>query len=142
MIRNAEKNIHLLNQARVRALEDLEKILSEKENLQGEINVLEMKLAETDARLRVAAEEKIHVELLESQLEKLQDKLQSRVSSEERQDINNSVSSSQSDTVNSFSQDLDSLRAENISLKDELQVLKAELGNIRETYQRVQMLEE
>ncbi|KAL8460875.1 hypothetical protein ACS0TY_032391 [Phlomoides rotata] len=142
MIRNAEKNIHLLNQARVRALEDLEKILSEKENLKGEINVLEMKLAETDARLRVAAQEKIHVELLESQLEKLQDKLQSRVSSEERQDINNSVSSSQSDIVNSFSPDLDSLRAENISLKDELQVLKAELGNIRETYQRVQMLEE
>ncbi|KAG6419311.1 hypothetical protein SASPL_121528 [Salvia splendens] len=65
-----EKNsdINLLNEARIRALEDLEKFLSEKKSLQGEINNLEMKLAETVARLKVATEEKIHVELLEENL--------------------------------------------------------------------------
>ncbi|ONK82084.1 uncharacterized protein A4U43_C01F35950 [Asparagus officinalis] len=55
MIKNAENT-------RVRALEDLDKIISEKEALQAEINALEMKLAETDARIRVAAQEKIKTE--------------------------------------------------------------------------------
>ncbi|KAL0442554.1 UNVERIFIED_CONTAM: putative starch synthase 4, chloroplastic/amyloplastic [Sesamum latifolium] len=143
MIRNAEKNIHLLNQARVRALEDLEKIFDEKEELQGEINILEMKLAETDARLKVAAQEKVHVELLEGQLEKLRDELASRGNSEDYlQEMKKAVSSSQIDLVNSFSQELDLLREENMSLKDELQVLKVELSNIRESHRRVQMLEE
>ncbi|XP_020554089.1 probable starch synthase 4, chloroplastic/amyloplastic [Sesamum indicum] len=143
MIRNAEKNIHLLNQARVRALEDLEKIFDEKEELQGEMNILEMKLAETDARLKVAAQEKVHVELLEGQLEKLRDELSSRGNSEDYlQEMNNAVSSSQVDLVNSFSQELDLLREENMSLKDELQVLKVELSNIRESHQQMQMLEE
>ncbi|KAK4440134.1 putative starch synthase 4, chloroplastic/amyloplastic [Sesamum alatum] len=143
MIRDAEKNIHLLNQARVRALKDLEKIFDEKEELQGEMNILEMKLAETDARLKVAAQEKVHVELLEDQLEKLRDELSSRGNSEDYlQEMNTAVSSSQVNLVNSFSQDVDLLRAENMSLKDELQVLKAEFSNIRESHQRVQMLEE
>ncbi|XP_057764052.1 probable starch synthase 4, chloroplastic/amyloplastic isoform X2 [Salvia miltiorrhiza] len=140
MIRSAEKNIHLLNAARIRALEDLEKILSEKESLQGEINNLEMKLAETDARLKVAAQEKIRVELLEGQLEKLRIELSNR--EEHEQELNNVVSSSQFDIVSSFSQELDSLRAENTTLQDELQALKAELSCIRETDQRVQTLEE
>ncbi|XP_051128848.1 probable starch synthase 4, chloroplastic/amyloplastic isoform X2 [Andrographis paniculata] len=143
MIKNAEKNIHLLNQARVRALEDLDKILSEKEALQGEINLLEMKLAETDARLKVAAQEKIHVELLEDQLEKMRNELSGgSVNEEHIQEMANIVSSAQLDLVNSFSQELDLLRAENMSLKDELKVLKAELSNIKETDQRLQMLEE
>ncbi|KAG6407223.1 hypothetical protein SASPL_130209 [Salvia splendens] len=139
MIRSAEKNIHLLNGARMRALEDLENVISEKESLQGEINTLEMKLAETDARLKVAAQEKIHVELLQAQLEKLRSELSNR--EELEQDLNNVVSSSQIDVVSSFSQELNSLRAENITLQDELQALKAELSRIRETDQRVQTLE-
>ncbi|KAG6405045.1 hypothetical protein SASPL_132627 [Salvia splendens] len=140
MIRSAEKNIHLLNDARMRALEDLENVLSEKESLQGEINTLEMKLVETDARLKVAAQEKIHVELLQAQLEKLRSELSSR--EELEQDLNNVVSSSQIDVVSSFSQELELLRAENMTLQDELQALKAELSRIRETDQRVQTLED
>lgn len=54
MIRNAEKSVLLLNEARVQALEDLNKIRQEKEAPQGEINVLELKLAETDAKIKVA----------------------------------------------------------------------------------------
>ncbi|XP_019260204.1 PREDICTED: probable starch synthase 4, chloroplastic/amyloplastic [Nicotiana attenuata] len=142
MIRNAEKNIHLLNEARIRALEDLQKILGEKEDLLGEINILEMKLAETDARLRVAAQEKIHVELLEDQLEKLKNELSSSRSREENVlHVNNSVPLSDNDSVNSLSEELDSLRKENILLKQDLQALKSELTNIKETDERILMLE-
>ncbi|XP_041994203.1 probable starch synthase 4, chloroplastic/amyloplastic [Salvia splendens] len=140
MIRSAEMNINLLNDVRIRALEDLEKFLSEKKSLQGEINTLEMKLAETVARLKVATEEKIHVELLEDQLEKLRIELSSR--EELEQDMNNVVSSSQFDIVSSFSQEIDSLRSENMTLQDELQALKAELSHITGTEQRVQTLED
>ncbi|KAK6124156.1 hypothetical protein DH2020_042129 [Rehmannia glutinosa] len=137
------EDIHILNHAQIYVPLKILKNSSEKEELQGEINILEMKLAETDARLKVAAKEKIHVELLEEHLEKLQSELTSRGSSEEHvQDMNNFVSSPQNDLVKSFSQELDLLRAENVSLKDELQVLKAELSNIKDTDQRVKMLEE
>ncbi|KAK4764896.1 hypothetical protein SAY86_025986 [Trapa natans] len=78
MIRNAEKNILLLNQARVRALDDLGSIISEKAALQGEINMLEVKLAENDARMKVTAQEKLQVERLEDQLEKLRNELVER----------------------------------------------------------------
>ncbi|XP_073151857.1 probable starch synthase 4, chloroplastic/amyloplastic [Henckelia pumila] len=143
MIRNAEKNVHLLNLARIRALDDLGKIIEEKEALQTDINVLEMKLAETDGRLKMAAQEKIRVELLEDQLEKLRSELSSRGSSMEHvQDMNSAVSSSQIDAVNYFTQELELLRAENMSLKDELEVLKGDLVNVRETGHRIQMLEE
>ncbi|XP_075497317.1 putative starch synthase 4, chloroplastic/amyloplastic [Primulina tabacum] len=143
MIRNAEKNVHLLNLARIRTLEDLEKIIEEKEALQTEINVLEMKLAETDGRLKMAAQEKIRVELLEDQLEKLRSELSSRGSRmEHAQEMKSAVSSSQIDAVNYFTQELELLRAENMSLKDELEVLKGDLVNIRETGHRIQTLEE
>ncbi|KAL6546414.1 putative starch synthase 4, chloroplastic/amyloplastic [Orobanche minor] len=133
MIRNAEKNVDLLNKARTRALEDLEKILVKKETLQGEVLNLEMKLAETDARLKMAAQEKIHVEL-EDQLESLRNELSIRGRSEENlQGIN--------DLVDSSIQELNLSRAENVSLKDELQDLKKELS-IKDTDQRVKILEE
>ncbi|XP_070051540.1 probable starch synthase 4, chloroplastic/amyloplastic [Nicotiana tomentosiformis] len=142
MIKNAEKNIHLLNEARIRALEDLQKILGEKEDLHGEISILEMKLAETDARLRVAAQEKIHVELLEDQLEKLKNELSSSRSREENVlQVNNSVPLSDNDSINSLSEELDSLRKENILLKQDLQALKSELTNVKETDERILMLE-
>ncbi|CAA0823706.1 Probable starch synthase 4-chloroplastic/amyloplastic [Striga hermonthica] len=142
MIRNAEKNIHLLNRARMLALEDLEKILGEKESLQGEINILEMKLAETDARLKMATQEKIHVELLENQLENLQNELSSRGRHKENvQDTINYYAPPESDLVSSFSQELDSLRAENMSLKDELWVLKDKLSSFRDTDERIKTLE-
>lgn len=136
-------DIHLLNHARIRALDDLEKILHEKEVLQGEINILETKLAETDARLRVAAQEKIHVELLEDQLEKLRNELSSRNSSEELvYNVNNSLPFSQSNDVNSYSEEFDVWKTENISLKNELQALKTQLFNLKKTDERVQILEE
>ncbi|XP_019189287.1 PREDICTED: probable starch synthase 4, chloroplastic/amyloplastic isoform X2 [Ipomoea nil] len=139
MIRNAEKNIYILNKARIHALEDLGKIIGEKEALQGEINALEMKLAETDARLRVAAQEKIHMELLEEQLEKLKNELSSRGISEG--DVHNSIPISQDTVVYSISEELDILRKENASLKGDLQSLKTELSNVKETGERILVLE-
>ncbi|XP_010538526.1 PREDICTED: probable starch synthase 4, chloroplastic/amyloplastic isoform X2 [Tarenaya hassleriana] len=127
MIRNAEKNILLLDQARVTALDDLHKILSEKEALLGEINILEMKLAETDERIRVAAQEKVRVELLEEQLEKLRHEMVSPPGT--------------NGYVQFLSEELDSLRTENLSLKNDIEVLKAHLNKVKDTDERVVMLE-
>uniref|UniRef100_A0ACD5T855 Uncharacterized protein n=1 Tax=Avena sativa TaxID=4498 RepID=A0ACD5T855_AVESA len=54
MIQNTEKNILLLNQARVQALEHADKILKEKEALQRKINSLETRLSETDAQHKLS----------------------------------------------------------------------------------------
>ncbi|KAL8103493.1 hypothetical protein AgCh_027906 [Apium graveolens] len=137
MIRHAEKNVHLLNQARICALEDLEKILSEKKTLQGEINSLEMRLAETDARIRVASQERLHVELLEDQLKKLQTELSRRGGTLEN--IHDIIPNN--DIIQSLSEEVNLLRTENISLKEDLQVLKAELTDIKGTGERVVLME-
>ncbi|KAG9145654.1 hypothetical protein Leryth_018706 [Lithospermum erythrorhizon] len=143
MIRNAERNIHLLNNARVRALEDLDKILGEKEALKGEINTLQAKLAETDERIKVAAQEKIHMEVLEDQLEKLNEKLLDRDDHlVNMHDVQNSVPATQNSGSDSLNKELDLLRTENLSLKNDLHVLKEELNNIKRTDERVHILEE
>ncbi|CAL5409157.1 unnamed protein product [Camellia sinensis] len=143
MIRNAEKNILLLNQARVSALEDLEMILNEKQTLQGEINILEMKLAETDARVKVAAQQKIHVELMEDQLEKLRSELSTRGGTGAgKQDVHEVVPLLHNNSVHSLHEELSSLRKENMSLKDDLEALKAEFGDVKGTDDRVLILEE
>ncbi|KAL5839147.1 hypothetical protein ACOSQ3_011851 [Xanthoceras sorbifolium] len=149
MIRNAEKNIHLLNEARVQALEDLHKILGEKEALQGEINVLEMRLAETDARIKVATQEKIHVELLEDQLQKLRNELSQRGAfenskldtNENQKKLLNEEPVPDNSSIISLSKELDSLRTENLSLNNDVQALKTQLNNVKNTDERVVMLE-
>nr|XP_017223019.1 PREDICTED: probable starch synthase 4, chloroplastic/amyloplastic [Daucus carota subsp. sativus] len=137
MIRHAEKNVHLLNQARICALEDLEKILSEKKTLQGEINSLEMRLAETDARIRVASQERLHVELLEDQLEKLQAELSRRGGTLEN--VHDIIPND--DIIQSLSEEVNLLRTENISLKEDLKVLKAELTDMKGTGEIVLLME-
>lgn len=116
-----------LNQARVNTLEELEKILSEKEALQAEINILEMKLAETDARIKAAAQEKINVELLEDQLEKMKNKMPLEIE--------------EGNSESPFVLELDTLRKEISLLKDEMQNLNSKLSGIIETDKRVSLLE-
>ncbi|KAF3328422.1 putative starch synthase 4 [Carex littledalei] len=58
MIKNAEENILLLNEARIKALEEVDKVLAEKEALHSEIKILETKLAEIDSKLKVTNQEK------------------------------------------------------------------------------------
>uniref|UniRef100_A0A0E0A200 Starch synthase, chloroplastic/amyloplastic n=1 Tax=Oryza glumipatula TaxID=40148 RepID=A0A0E0A200_9ORYZ len=66
MIQNTEKNIMLLNQARLQALEHVEKILKEKEDLQRKLKILETRLSETDARLKLSAEGQFGTEINDS----------------------------------------------------------------------------
>uniref|UniRef100_A0A2P2LQR0 starch synthase n=1 Tax=Rhizophora mucronata TaxID=61149 RepID=A0A2P2LQR0_RHIMU len=150
MIKKAEKNIFLVNEARVHALEDLGRILNEKEALQGEINVLQTRLAETDARLKLAAQEKIHVELLEDQLEKLRDELTHKASAHRSlldnfenpgKLLNEESPLLQDSNLHFLSEELSSLKAENISLKNDIEALKAELSNVKNTDERVITLE-
>ncbi|MCL7050834.1 hypothetical protein MKW94_010957 [Papaver nudicaule] len=150
MIRNSEKNIVLLNKARIRALEELDKTVTEKESLQGEMNILEMKLAETDARIKVAAQAKIQAEHLENQLERLRDELSDRgvleenyidVTENNNELLTKEVLMSQNSRFISLSEELRSLRKENIFLKDDIQKLKEELTNVKETDYRVLALE-
>ncbi|GAB2279893.1 Probable starch synthase 4, chloroplastic/amyloplastic [Dionaea muscipula] len=142
MVRNAEKNILLINQARLHALEDLEKIGSEKESLQGEINNLEMRLAETDAKIRVAAQHKIHVELLEKQLEEMRKELSNRNGYQGSNfDTNGMRDEISKDNFHVLFEELISLRAENVSLKGDIEALRTELSSITTTDDCKVMLE-
>ncbi|WJX46752.1 putative starch synthase 4, chloroplastic/amyloplastic, variant 2 [Trifolium repens] len=142
MIKNAEKNILLINQARVRALEDLQKILAEKKALQAEINVLEMRLAETDARIEVADQEKTRVELLEGQLGKLHSELAQKGRSDaELHDLQNGVLSDANDTISSLTEELNSIREENTSLKNEIESFKTQLNDVKNNDERLVVLE-
>ncbi|CAN1227439.1 Probable starch synthase 4, chloroplastic/amyloplastic [Linum grandiflorum] len=144
MIKNAENS----EDARIRAVGDLNKVLSEKELLQGEISVLETRLAETDARLRLASQEKKHVQVLESQLEKLRSELAHRSPAvgdvihhlENKPRKKEAALVPYADTT-SLGEELSSLRTENMFLKQDLEVLKAELNAIRNTDERVITLE-
>ncbi|PON39961.1 Glycogen synthase [Parasponia andersonii] len=136
-------DILLLNQARVRALEDLEKILAEKESLQGEINTLEIRLAETDARIKVATQEKIHVELLGDQLQQLRKELAPKDSGESQNNqLNEQVSLPHESGMTNLTMELDSLRSENLSLKNDIEKLKQELCHVKSTDERVIVLED
>ncbi|XP_019434543.1 PREDICTED: probable starch synthase 4, chloroplastic/amyloplastic isoform X3 [Lupinus angustifolius] len=151
LIRKAEKNILLLNQARVRAVEDLEKILAEKEALQGEINVLEMRLAESDSQIEVATQEKINMELLEDQLEKLRAELASRASTEGRDAelydhqigvLGDKYPPSHNDSIHSLTEELNSLKEENTSLKNAIDSFKTQLNDVKNTDKHLVKLEE
>nr|XP_018678302.1 PREDICTED: probable starch synthase 4, chloroplastic/amyloplastic isoform X2 [Musa acuminata subsp. malaccensis] len=104
-----------------------------KEALQAEINNLEMKLAETDARIKVAAQEKINVELLERQLEKLKNEMSSKNSVKEGK---HGILDRESPLV----LELNDLRKENEFLKDDIQTLKLKLADVSETEEHVSLL--
>lgn len=144
-------DILLLNQARVRTMNDLQSTLAEKGALQGEISMLEMKLAETDARIKAAAQEKIYAEVLEDQIEKLRNELLYRGNSERDQRgmhegyeslFNQGNSPSNSDDIDALREELSNLKTENMALKNDLQTLTAEFNNIKETIERVPVLEQ
>lgn len=117
-------------------------ILNDKNALQAQINILEMRLAETDAKIGVAAQEKIHVELLEEELQKLRSELFTRGGTGgNMQDVHEENRLSDRTSVHSISEELSSLKKENISLKDDLEALKKELSDVKGTDERVLMLE-
>lgn len=131
-------------------MNDLQNTLAEREALQAEINMLAMKLAETDARLKAVAQEKIHAELLEDQIEMLRKELLHRGSTERQEHgpdekhhslFNLVASLSNSGDTDSLREELSTLRTENVSLKNDIQALTAELNSIKETIERVPVLE-
>ncbi|KAK3138178.1 hypothetical protein QOZ80_5AG0365530 [Eleusine coracana subsp. coracana] len=68
MIQDTEKNILLLNQARLQALERADKFRKEKEVLQQKIDILQMKLSETAVQQKLLSEEESDMENSDSQL--------------------------------------------------------------------------
>ncbi|KAF5205102.1 Glycogen synthase [Thalictrum thalictroides] len=145
MMKKADRNILLLNQARIHAFKNIDKIHSEKEALQGLINILETRLEETDAQIKVAAQDTVHMDLLEGQLEKLKYGLSERGAIEAGEDDNNyknSILNKDDSSFNSVSKELRLLRKENISLKDDIRVLNEELNNVKELDQRILALED
>lgn len=131
-------DILLINQARVRALEDLQKVLAEKKALQAEVNDLEMRLAETDARIEVADQEKTHVELMEGQLEKLRNELAEKGSTEES---NAELHELHNDRIRSLTEELNSVREENASLKNAIESFKIQLNEVKNNDERLVVLE-
>lgn len=102
-----------------------------------------MKLAETDARIKVATQEKIHAELLEDQLENLRNELTCRGSTEGRQiELHDSqYSQNYNDMIHSLTEELSSLKAENASLKNAIELLNRELYDIKNTDEHLVVLE-
>ncbi|CAN6445436.1 unnamed protein product [Victoria cruziana] len=150
-IRDAEKNVLLLNQARLQALADVDNILKEKETLQREINMLETRLAETDAGLKVAEQDKVNAELLEDQLQKLKNETSEKdivkYNGKGLCEIQQTPSNSDSPLIvpssfSSFIEELKVLKEENVSLKYDLEVLKSTLANVQETDERLLKKEE
>ncbi|KAL3700083.1 hypothetical protein R1sor_018105 [Riccia sorocarpa] len=78
MIKEAEKNIILLNQVRARALEELETVRSVKDDLQGQVGVLNARLAEAEARAKIGDQAKEKIKFLEGELTQLQARLSKR----------------------------------------------------------------
>lgn len=86
-----------------------------------------MKLAETDERIKTAAQEKVRVELLEEQLEKLRLEM---VSPHPESD----------GYVLALSKEIETLKIENVSLRNDIERLKSKLESVENTGERVVVL--
>lgn len=126
-IKQAEKNAILLNQARITALKELNHILIEKAALQTEINALEVNLAENIVRLKVTAQEKIHLEFLD-ELKKLKNKMSSWDRFEGKLLTSDSVLHDVIDVA--LVDELNDMRVENALLKDDIKALNVKLNNV------------
>lgn len=109
-----------------------------------------MRLTETDAQIKVATQEKIHVELLEGQLEKLRNDLAHRGSTEGRDTelynhqnglLSDEYPLSHNDNIHSLTKELKSLREENTSLKNAIESFKTQLNDVKNTDKRLVLLE-
>jgi len=111
---------------------------------------LETRLAETDARIKVATQEKVHVELLEQQLEKLRNELAENGSTEARYeelhdlqngDLRVANPFSNKDIIHSLTEELNSLRTENASLKNAIESFKTQFSIVKNNDERLVALE-
>lgn len=133
-------HVLLFNQARNSALKELDHVLSEKTALQAEIKILESKFAETDARLKVTTQEKIYVEFLENELERLKHEIYSNDKFDSKLLTLNSISQNTIDVT--FVEELDALRTENKLLKDDIKALNEKLNDVPRKEECISMLEQ
>jgi starch synthase len=113
-----------LNEARIKALEEVDKVLTEKEALHSEIKILETKLAETDSKLKAANQEQTDTKILEAQLEQFESQISP---------LRGTYSTSTSND-SSLLREINTLRVEN-------SVLKSKIEELKEKEKIVQMLE-
>lgn len=86
-----------------------------------------MKLAETDERIKTAAQEKVRVELLEEQLEKLRLEMASPHPESDGY-------------VLALTKEIETLKIENMSLRNDIETLKSKLESVGNTDERVVVL--
>ncbi|MCO5592626.1 hypothetical protein L7F22_046629 [Adiantum nelumboides] len=130
-VKDAEKNILTLNEARIQSLEQLEHFRRDNDALQGQLDVLQLQLAEADVKLKAATQEKARTKLLEEEVEALKGKLS------ENLDLTNSLSgrdlqkvglSEQEKTLESEATRLAATVTERNQLIEENQMLHKELN--------------
>ncbi|KAG0459992.1 hypothetical protein HPP92_023120 [Vanilla planifolia] len=134
-----QKNVTLPNQAQINTFDELDQIISDKEALQAEINSLEVKLAETNARLKVAAEEKVHLEVLEREHGRLKHEMYLRNRFDGKMGTSDSITHDVIDLA--IVEELSGLREENQSLKDDIRSLNEKLNDVENMRERISMLE-
>eukprot|EP00850_Spirogloea_muscicola_P010139 SM000058S18569 [mRNA] locus=s58:650359:657899:+ [translate_table: standard] len=149
MIKDAEKNILLLNRVRTRALEELDQAKASKEKLEAHAKALQKRLLEVEERLDLATQSKARGALLEEEVAKLQKRLrsldvegqaatQARREAEEQQKQLQQQLTEASQRAARF----DALEEENRSLTQEVNILRGnmvELGNLQE---KLEMLDD
>jgi chromosome segregation ATPase len=127
----------MLNKARIESLKDLEQVHRDRDELQFQVNVLQLKLAETEARLKTSVQEKSKIKLLEQEVETLQERLS------EGKELQNSFSQQNADYVelsrnveklkaeagksDSLTMEIEKLAKENVMLQRKLESLQSKL---------------
>ncbi|GBG91694.1 hypothetical protein CBR_g53508 [Chara braunii] len=140
MIRDAEKNILMLNRVRVRAVEEREQIRAENQMLQGQAKVLTARLAEAEAKAKLTSQLKAKNQLLEEQLSSLQAKLEAsvngssgitleaiRTDNEALVDQNTKLQAKVRE-LKEFVQQLNQAESTNSSLREQLEMMRAQLA--------------
>lgn len=135
MIKDAQKNILLLNRVRTRALEELDSARTQNEALQGQVKVLQARLAEADAKLNLTTQTKVKNRMLQEQLQELQEKSENlRDRSSEVQELQESLTSLEArlSEAESKGNRLAQVEGENRTLEEQMTSLQKRLAEKEE----------
>eukprot|EP00850_Spirogloea_muscicola_P013368 SM000090S24330 [mRNA] locus=s90:359168:366788:+ [translate_table: standard] len=150
MIKDAEKNILLLNRVRTRALEELDQAKASKEKLEAHVKALQKRLLEVEERLDLATQSKARGDLIEEEVAKLQKRLRSldvegqaaaqarREAEEQQKQLQQQLTEASQRAARSAE-----LEEENRSLIQEVNILRGnvvELGNLHEKLEKLDNL--
>lgn len=133
-VKDAERNILMLNEARMQNLEQLEQMRRDNDALQAQVNVLQLQLAEAETKLKAAPQEKTKMKLLEQEIEVLQGKLSEntevvKVISQQKADY--SKLSEHAENLQTEVDKLDAVEAELKELNKENQILQDEIKSLQ-----------